>query len=159
MAMLFPNTGAPVVQVVPAAAGRLLARLLHHRRDGRPGAAAVAACLCAAAVVLAGCYATPAGAQVAIGRSTPVAGSSQAGSGVWRAENSDTQHRLYDVACLSALRCEAVGTAGTIVATANGGRTWRQQAYPLRGSATTLYRVAALRRVPAMSSRGRTPSW
>ena len=144
MAMLFPNTGAPVVQVVAAAAGRLLARLLRHRRDVRPGAAGAAACLCAAAVVLAGCYASPAGARVATGRTTPVTGSSQAGSGVWRAENSDTRHRLYDVACLSALRCEAVGTAGTIVATANGGRTWRHQASPLRGSAKTLYQIACV---------------
>ena len=95
-------------------------------------------------MVLAGWYASPAGAQVATGRSTPVTGSSQAGSGGWRAENSDTRHRLYDVACLSALRCEAVGTAGTIVATANGGRTWRQQANPLRGSATTLYQIACV---------------
>ena len=142
MAMLFPSTGAPVVQVVPAAVGRLLARLLQHRRNGRPGAAAVAACLCAAAVVLAGWYGSPASALVATGRSTPVTGSSQAGAGVWRAENSDTQHRLYDVACLSALRCEAVGAAGTIVATADGGRTWRQQANPLRGSTTTLYQIA-----------------
>jgi len=52
--------------------------------------------------------------------------------------------RLYDVACLSALRCEAVGTAGTIVATADGGRTWRQQANPLRGSAKTLYQIACV---------------
>jgi photosystem II stability/assembly factor-like uncharacterized protein len=123
----------------------LLARLLRRRRDGRPGMAGAAACLCAAAVVvLAGCYASPAGAQVAAGRSTPVTGSARAGSGVWRAQNSDTQHRLYDVACLSALRCEAVGAAGTIVATANGGRTWRQQANPLRGSATTLYQIACV---------------
>jgi len=145
--MLFPDTGAPVVQVVAAAAGRLLARLLPPRRDGRPGAAGAAACVCAAAVVLAGCYASPAGAQTATGTtgtSAPVTGSSLAGSGVWRAENSDTRHRLYDVACLSALRCEAVGTAGTIVATANGGRTWRAQANPLRGSATTLYQIACV---------------
>jgi hypothetical protein len=126
--MLFPDTGAPVVQVLAAVAGRLLARLLHHRPGVRPGA-----------VMLAGGYASPAGAQTATGRSAPVTGSSLAGSGAWRAENSDTRHRLYDVACLSALRCEAVGTAGTIVATANGGRTWRAQANPLRGPATALY--------------------
>ena len=143
--MLFPNTRPPVMQVVARAAGRLLARLLrHHRRAGRPGAAGAAACLCAAAVVLAGCYGGPAGAQLATGRGTPVTGSSQAGSGVWRAENSGTRHRLYDVACLSALRCEAVGASGTIVATANGGRTWRQQANPLRGSSTTLYQIACV---------------
>jgi hypothetical protein len=48
------------------------------------------------------------------------------------------------VACLSVLRCEAAGTAGTIVATANGGRTWRAQANPLRGSVTTLYQIACV---------------
>jgi photosystem II stability/assembly factor-like uncharacterized protein len=127
--------------------GRLAGRL-----DGRAGVAAVVACLCAAVVMLAGWYASPAGAQVATGQSTLVAGSSQAGSsqggssqaGTWQAENSDTRHRLYDVACLSALRCEAVGAAGTIVATANGGKTWRQQANPLRGTSTTLYRIACV---------------
>ena len=124
--------------------GRLLARLARRSADRRPGAAGAAACLCAAAVVLAGCYANPAAAQTATGRSAPVTASSQAGSGTWRAENSGTRHRLYDVACLSALRCEAVGTAGTIVATTNGGRTWRQQANPLRGSATTLYQIACV---------------
>jgi len=134
--MLFTKNAGPVV--------RLLACLAGRRPGGRPGAAGAAVSFCAAAVVLAGCYASAAGAQVATGRSTPVTGSSQAGSGVWRAENSDTRHRLYDVACLSTLRCEAVGTAGTIVATANGGRTWRQQANPLRGSAKTLYQIACV---------------
>ena len=54
MAMLFPTTGAPVVQVVAAAAGCWLV-CCPTARDGRPGAAGAAACLCAAAVVLAGC--------------------------------------------------------------------------------------------------------
>ena len=49
---------------------------------------------------------------------------------------------LYDVACLSALRCEAVGAAGTILSTGDGGRTWRAQANPLRGSSTPLYAIA-----------------
>jgi hypothetical protein len=121
----------------------LLARLL-RRLDGRPGTARAAACFCAAAVVVAGFYGGPAGEQARAGRSAPVTASSTTGSGTWRAENSDTRHRLYDVACLSALRCEAVGTAGTIVATANGGKTWRQQANPLRGSAATLYQIACV---------------
>src|SRR5260370_34142282 len=124
--------------------GRLLPRLARRRPDGRPGAAGPAVCLGVAAVVLAGGYGGPAGQQAGAGRSAPVTASSQAGSGVWRAENSGTGQRLYDVACLSALRCEAVGAAGTIVSTANGGRTWRAQANPLRGSSTALYRIACV---------------
>jgi hypothetical protein len=137
--MLFPVNGAPA-----AAAGRLLARLLPRRAGRRPDMAGAAVCFCAAAVVLAGCYGGPAGKQPGGGSSTPVTGLSQAGSGTWRAENSGTRHRLYDVACLSALRCEAVGAAGTILSTANGGRTWRQQANPLRGSSTALYQIACV---------------
>ena len=126
-----------------------LARLL-RRPDRRPGAAAAAAVRgCVAAVLLAGCGAGSAGDQASAGPRTPVtgsgqAGSGQAGSGPWRAENSGTRQRLYDVACLSVLRCEAVGAAGTIVATADGGRTWRVQANPLLGSSTTLYAIACV---------------
>jgi len=121
----------------------LLARLLRRHTDRRPGAAGVAgvaACLCAAALVLAGCGS----GQASGGPGTAGTGSSPAGSGPWRAENSGTGQRLYDVACLSALRCEAVGAAGTIVATANGGRTWQAQANPLRGSSTVLYAITCV---------------
>ena len=142
MAMLFPVNGAPPGPAAAAAAGRRLARLLHRRPGRRPGMAA--ACLCAAAVVLAGCSGGPAGQQPGAASSTPVTGLSQAGSGTWRAENSGTRQRLYDVACLSALRCEAVGAAGTIVSTADGGSTWRAQANPLRGSSTALYQIACV---------------
>ena len=48
------------------------------------------------------------------------------------------------MACLSALRCEAVGAAATVVATADGGRTWRPQADPLRGSSAALYAIACV---------------
>jgi hypothetical protein len=117
----------------------LLARLL-RRPDGRPGAAGAVVCLVAAAVVLAGCSGGPASA----GQSTPVTASAAAGAGTWRAENSGTKQRLYGVACLSALRCEAVGAAGTILSTADGGSTWQAQANPLRGSATPLYQIACV---------------
>jgi photosystem II stability/assembly factor-like uncharacterized protein len=63
-------------------------------------------------------------------------------AGTWRTENSGTGKTLYAVACLSASRCEAVGAAGTILATGNGGRTWRAQASPLRGSSKILYQIA-----------------
>jgi len=122
----------------------LVARLLRRHPDGRPGAAGAAVCLSAAAVVLAGCYASPAGTQARSGPSAPVTASAPAASGTWRAENSGTGQRLYDVACLSALRCEAVGAAGTIVSTVNGGRTWRVQANPPRGSSQVLYAVACV---------------
>jgi photosystem II stability/assembly factor-like uncharacterized protein len=146
--MLFTKNGAPVVRLLARLPrrrpGRLLAGLARRHPDGRPGPARAAVCFCAGAVVLAGCYGSPAGQQARAGGSTPVTGSSQAGSGVWQAENSGTRQRLYDVACLSALRCEAVGAAGTIVSTANGGRTWRAQANPLRGSSTALYQIACV---------------
>ena len=58
--MFFPDNGAPVARGMAAATGRLLTRLLLRRRGGRSGVAGVAACLCAAAVVLAGCSAGPA---------------------------------------------------------------------------------------------------
>ena len=86
----------------------------------------------------------PAGTRASAGGCTPVTGSSPARAGLWRAENSCTSQRLYDVACLSALRCEAVGAGGTIVATADGGRTWRAQANPLAGSSTPLYAIACV---------------
>jgi Photosynthesis system II assembly factor YCF48 len=122
IAMLFMKNGGPVA--------RLLAR--------------TAVCFGAAAVVLTGCAAGSVAQQATAGRSTSAAGSSQAAPGGWRTENSGTRQRLYDVACLSALRCEAVGAAGTIVATVNGGRTWRAQANPLRGSSTPLYQITCV---------------
>ncbi len=64
--------------------------------------------------------------------------------GSWRAETSGTQHRLYDVACLSAVRCEAVGENGTIVSTIDGGTTWQGQLNPLSGSSRALYAVACM---------------
>jgi hypothetical protein len=65
-------------------------------------------------------------------------------SGAWRAEASGTQRPLYAVACLSARRCEAVGAAGTIVSTGDGGATWRAQPNPLQGSSKVLYRIACV---------------
>jgi photosystem II stability/assembly factor-like uncharacterized protein len=85
---------------------------------------------CAAVLMLAGCGGGTAG--------------SQTGSGMWRTETSGTQQRLNDVACLSALRCLAVGEAGTIIATADGGTTWRAQVNPLQGSSNALYGIACV---------------
>ena len=86
-------------------------------------------CCGAAALVLAGCG-SPAG--------------NPAGSGVWRAVDSGTQQRLDDVACLSPLRCEAVGEEGTIVATTDGGSTWQAQANPLQASSSVLYAISCV---------------
>jgi hypothetical protein len=113
-------------------------------RFPKNGASVVAACLCAAAVMLAGCAGASANPDSQAGPGSRAGPGSQAGSGGWQAENSGTGHRLYDVACLSALRCEAVGAAGSIVSTANGGRTWRAQANPLRGSSAALYAIACV---------------
>jgi photosystem II stability/assembly factor-like uncharacterized protein len=87
-------------------------------------------CVSSALLMLAGCGGGSAG--------------SQTDSGAWRTETSGTQQRLYDVACLSALRCVAVGEAGTIVATADGGTTWRGQVNPLHGSSNALYAIACV---------------
>src|SRR5580704_13256861 len=62
----------------------------------------------------------------------------------WHAERSGTTSALYDVGCLSASRCFAVGAAsagdgGTLLATTDGGRTWHHQAIP---TGAPLYRIA-----------------
>jgi photosystem II stability/assembly factor-like uncharacterized protein len=100
-----------------------------------------AAWLCAGAVLLAGCggaASTSAGAT----SSSPGPALSTAAAGSWRTADSGTRQTLYDVACLSALRCEAVGAAGTILGTADGGLTWRAQANPLKDSRQILYDIA-----------------
>jgi len=101
--------------------------------------ARVAARLLACLVLLAGCGSA---GQARPGATGP--GRSAVSAGAWRAESSGTRQRLYAVACLSALRCEAVGAAGTIVSTRDGGATWQAQASPLRGSSKILYRIACV---------------
>jgi hypothetical protein len=72
--------------------------------------------LCAAAVLLAGCgSAGQAGPRASGPDGAPVT------SGAWRTDVSGTLQPLDPVACLSALRCEAVDAAGTILATWDGG--------------------------------------
>jgi hypothetical protein len=55
-------------------------------------------------------------------------------------EGSGTTRTLYDIGCLTASRCFAVGDAGTLLATADGGRTWSREASP--AGAAPLYRIA-----------------
>ena len=57
----------------------------------------------------------------------------------WHTEHSGTTSTLYDASCLSASRCFAVGDAGTLLATTDGGRTWHHQASPTKAP---LYRIA-----------------
>jgi hypothetical protein len=57
----------------------------------------------------------------------------------WQTEHSGTTRTLYDAGCLTATRCFAVGDAGTLLATANGGRTWHRESLPTKAP---LYRVA-----------------
>jgi photosystem II stability/assembly factor-like uncharacterized protein len=71
-------------------------------------------------------------------------GGNQAIHSVWRTQTSGTNQRLDDVACLSTMRCEAVGQDGTIIATTDGGATWRAQGNPMQGSPTELYRVTCM---------------
>lgn len=91
-----------------------------------------------AAVMLLGFYSGPAAKQA---EATPATHSS---SPTWRTESSGTRQRLYDVACWTAQRCEAVGDNGTILATANGGKTWRKQTNPLSGSTKPLVQIACV---------------
>lgn len=72
------------------------------------------------------------------------ASAAPAAASPWHVAHSGTQQPLYAVACLSAQRCEAVGAAGTILSTTNGGATWRAQANPLRGTKTVLYRITCV---------------
>jgi photosystem II stability/assembly factor-like uncharacterized protein len=65
-----------------------------------------------------------------------------AATGSWKAQNSGTTRALFDVACPTAARCYAVGSAGIIRTTANGGLTWKAQPNPLAGSSTALVRIA-----------------
>jgi photosystem II stability/assembly factor-like uncharacterized protein len=62
----------------------------------------------------------------------------------WKLQSSGTSQPLYDIACLTTLKCEAVGAGGTIVATSNAGDTWHAQANPLDGSPAALYRIACV---------------
>lgn len=57
----------------------------------------------------------------------------------WHTERSGTTSTLYDVGCLTASHCFAVGDAGTLLATTDGGRTWHHQASP---TGAPLYRIA-----------------
>lgn len=57
----------------------------------------------------------------------------------WQAQGSGTTSTLYDVGCLSVSHCFAVGDAGTLLTTTNGGRTWRHEASPVKAP---LYRIA-----------------
>jgi Photosynthesis system II assembly factor YCF48 len=56
------------------------------------------------------------------------------------AERSGTTNTLYDVGCLTATRCFAVGDAGTLLATADGGAAWHREASP--AGTAPLYRIA-----------------
>ena len=131
--------GAAWALSIPAGVAATLLACVGCSRRRVPAAGAAVIWLCAAAVLLAGCGSP--------GQARPGAsgtGGSRVTPGAWRAESSGTRQSLYAVACLSALRCEAVGAAGTIVSTGDGGATWRAQASPLHGSSTILYRIACV---------------
>ena len=131
--------GAAWTLSIPAGVAAVLLACVVCSRRRVPAAGAAPIWLCAAAVLLAGCGSP--------GQARPGAsgtGGSRVTSSAWRAESSGTRQPLYAVACLGALRCEAVGAAGTIVSTGDGGATWRAQANPLQGSSTILYRIACV---------------
>ena len=130
---------APAVSIPARVAKMLLACLGCSRRWRVHATRAAAVWLCAAVVLLAGC-----GSSGRAGPGAPGTGGPGVTSGAWRADTSGTRQPLYAVACLSALRCEAVGAAGTIRSTRDGGATWRAQANPLQGSSKILYRIACV---------------
>ncbi len=68
--------------------------------------------------------------------STPTASAPAAS----QTESGGTTSTLYDVGCLTASRCFAVGDAGTLLATTNGGRAWERETSP--AGAAPLYRIA-----------------
>ena len=129
---------APTLSIPARVAAALRACVVCWCR-GVPVARAPAIWLCAAAVLLAGC-----GSPGQAKPGAPGTAGSRVASGAWRADASGTQQPLYAVACLSARRCEAVGAAGTILSTGDGGATWRAQANPLQGSSKILYRIACV---------------
>jgi Photosynthesis system II assembly factor YCF48 len=108
-------------------------------RESVPARVAATLLACVTAVMLTGC-----GGSGSAGPGASGTGDAPASAGTWRAEVSGTRQPLYAVACLSALRCEAVGAAGTILSTADGGGTWRAQANPLQGSSKILYRITCV---------------
>ena len=127
---------ASTVSIPARVAATLLACVVRGYRRV-PAAGVPAIWLCVATLLLAGCSSS--------GQARPGASStdrSPVTSGTWRVDTSGTRQSLYAVACLSALRCEAAGAAGTILSTGNGGATWQAQANPLQGSSKILYRIA-----------------
>ncbi|HLJ99088.1 MAG TPA: YCF48-related protein [Streptosporangiaceae bacterium] len=98
--------------------------------------------LCAVATLAGGCAtasATASATAPAAPPAAPTAGAAHAGHSSWSAVRSGTRQTLFDVACLTASRCEAVGAAGTILGTSNGGRSWRTQR---SGTSADVYRIA-----------------
>lgn len=73
-----------------------------------------------------------------------IAAMAPAATGAWTAQASGTKQALFAVACADSHHCTAVGAAGTIVGTSNGGRTWRPDPNPLAGTSTILYRIACV---------------
>jgi Photosynthesis system II assembly factor YCF48 len=57
----------------------------------------------------------------------------------WHAQRSGTTSTLYDAGCLTATHCFAVGDAGTMLATTDGGSSWHREASPVQAP---LYRIA-----------------
>jgi photosystem II stability/assembly factor-like uncharacterized protein len=62
----------------------------------------------------------------------------------WHTEISGTTQPLYAIACITTARCTAVGAAGTILSTQNGGQTWTRQHSSLDGSTTVITRIACI---------------
>jgi Photosynthesis system II assembly factor YCF48 len=77
--------------------------------------------------------------------SAPASSAPSAAASAASNAESGTTSTLYDVGCLTASRCFAVGDAGTLLATTDGGRTWSREASPAGAAgAAPLYRIACV---------------
>jgi photosystem II stability/assembly factor-like uncharacterized protein len=83
-------------------------------------------------------------AIVSTSGTTAALGRTASATGGWAVQNSGTTKPLFDVACFTLTRCKAVGAAGTIRVTRDGGTTWQTQANPLGGSSTSLTDIACV---------------
>ncbi|MGH3205132.1 MAG: WD40/YVTN/BNR-like repeat-containing protein [Streptosporangiaceae bacterium] len=89
-----------------------------------------------ALAVVVGCAARTPAAPAPAG--SAAAGSAPAGS---HTGGSGTTSTLYDIGCLTASRCFAVGDTGTLLATTDEGRSWHREASP---TGAPLYRIACV---------------
>ncbi len=98
-----------------------------------PKTSGVTAALNAITCPAGACYATG-----AVAGGAAVMLKSTDGGTTWTPQASGTANPLSGIACVTAARCFADGTFGTVIETINGGTTWSQQGNPLSGPTSAL---------------------